>query len=931
MAKIPVKRATARTKATAVKVGASLSNLKPQRSVTHTRSAKEAPQKNSHKQMSAVITPKSLHRGAKLSVSIKDNTLKSKKEVPPVIEKASKAKKNAIVPRESKLPATLSKFRFPVPSEFFVAHVARIAGIFFVAAGAVLSLLNLSAVDGFSGQQASLTTATLDTSSVTTLSSSTSEVALDTTPDVRILIDGSHTIVMTVPVMITVSGAYEVKLFAKSSVDSHVFLVGSAFKVDSSTWRTYWNSVPLLNGEYRLFATVSNSYGTYDYFDSTSYVVSNIIETTPTGTTSGDSGSSAGSTPGGDPVSTSTTTTTTDTEVRATSTVISSTSSTTDVVLADQSVSLHVMDSSPVHGETALKIYAKNPSEVKIYARNTATYVVYFAGYATLENDTLWKFNWNTTKIPDGTYALRAKAKFGDLIVSSALVKTTVENGTETEEARADELFQANQDAVTSSSGSLEPKVSLKFSQEGLFSNSVQIEITTSPVVLVEMYALSKSSLTPYFLGLATKVSEQKWNYVWETNQTPNGEYYLYTRVKTDYGYTEGGRQTVRVLNEVVSSLTTEQEKTFDTFNTADDTLVKTTTDTEAPKDAFPAPEVVYIKPVDVFLETIQLEDDSKEEVEDVLTNFNGELNQKLDELAFAIRGDDADGVIRIKGDIETLKSDTLSKVNASGEDSEISKNVHSYLTERAFELQELTTKNEKILKERFGESIVKDSDTDGISDYDEINLYRTNPFAADTDGDGYIDSVEVRLGYNPHSSNSEALVVYESPKETGIEREDILVIESITTLSQDDPSADSKKPIRAIISGKGLPNSFITLYMYSTPIVVTVKTDSEGGWSYVFDKELEDGDHEVFAGITDNAGRIVAKSHSFPFVKTAEAFAGAKPTLQNSVVSEPSLIKENSLLLVASIAVSALGLVLILLGLHASRRKDEPLAHLST
>ena len=110
-----------------------------------------------------------------------------------------------------------------------------------------------------------------------------------------------------------------------------------------------------------------------------------------------------------------------------------------------------------------------------------------------------------------------------------------------------------------------------------------------------------------------------------------------------------------------------------------------------------------------------------------------------------------------------------------------------------------------------------------------------------------------------------------------------------------------------------------------------TVKTDSEGSWSYVFDKELEDGDHQVFAGITDNAGRIVAKSQSFSFVKTAEAFSGAKPSLQNSVVNEPSFIQEDSMLLVGSIAVSALGLVLILLGLHASRRKEDLHPLLST
>ena len=42
------------------------------------------------------------------------------------------------------------------------------------------------------------------------------------------------------------------------------------------------------------------------------------------------------------------------------------------------------------------------------------------------------------------------------------------------------------------------------------------------------------------------------------------------------------------------------------------------------------------------------------------------------------------------------------------------------------------------------------DSDQDGLSDADEINVYGTNPLKSDTDGDGYLDGDEVNNGYNP-------------------------------------------------------------------------------------------------------------------------------------------------------------------------------------
>jgi nitrite reductase (NO-forming) len=43
-----------------------------------------------------------------------------------------------------------------------------------------------------------------------------------------------------------------------------------------------------------------------------------------------------------------------------------------------------------------------------------------------------------------------------------------------------------------------------------------------------------------------------------------------------------------------------------------------------------------------------------------------------------------------------------------------------------------------------------QDSDNDGLSDYDEIVIYKSDPNKKDTDGDGYEDKDEVDAGYNP-------------------------------------------------------------------------------------------------------------------------------------------------------------------------------------
>ncbi len=42
------------------------------------------------------------------------------------------------------------------------------------------------------------------------------------------------------------------------------------------------------------------------------------------------------------------------------------------------------------------------------------------------------------------------------------------------------------------------------------------------------------------------------------------------------------------------------------------------------------------------------------------------------------------------------------------------------------------------------------DTDGDGLLDKEEVKIYKTDPLNPDTDGDGYLDGQEVRNGYNP-------------------------------------------------------------------------------------------------------------------------------------------------------------------------------------
>jgi hypothetical protein len=43
------------------------------------------------------------------------------------------------------------------------------------------------------------------------------------------------------------------------------------------------------------------------------------------------------------------------------------------------------------------------------------------------------------------------------------------------------------------------------------------------------------------------------------------------------------------------------------------------------------------------------------------------------------------------------------------------------------------------------------DTDGDGLSDWQEIHVFKTDPTKIDTDGDGYSDAEEILNGYNPN------------------------------------------------------------------------------------------------------------------------------------------------------------------------------------
>ncbi|MFZ2192992.1 MAG: Ig-like domain-containing protein [Candidatus Moraniibacteriota bacterium] len=206
------------------------------------------------------------------------------------------------------------------------------------------------------------------------------------------------------------------------------------------------------------------------------------------------------------------------------------------------------------------------------------------------------------------------------------------------------------------------------------------------------------------------------------------------------------------------------------------------------------------------------------------------------------------------------------------------------------------------------------DPDNDSISNNEELR-YNSNPLNPDTDGDGFIDSDEIKNGFDPlkySSGDGSDKIVFENPKENGEIKNELYKITNIESITVND-----KKQIK--ITGKGLPNSFITIYIYSSlPIILTVKTDENGDWSYILDKQLDDGSHEVYIAITDNTGKITAKSDPLPFVSIAGAVSIKDLDNRIEASTPPLQSRANSdMLLVGAIILLSLGLVFSIVSIN--------------
>ena len=426
----------------------------------------------------------------------------------------------------------------------------------------------------------------------------------------------------------------------------------------------------------------------------------------------------------------------------------------------------------------------------------------------------------------------------------------------------------------------------------------------------VEFYARPIKSTSLRFLGLAEKRNDY-WQYFFNSANLPNGTYELLAKTRIGNSTLESKSVVVSISNYVPVPASLEEIIKESPESAGIDNTISVESDNSRSFSDYTL--------FDVGAEpSASSSEEQSDTIDFVLEGYRDELQTLLERYAVAQQSGDELLIEIAKAELQSAKTRLVAEVLANPSLSILGDDVDTALTTRFEELQKRIETFEELRRVASNESSSADTDADGISDFDEFNLYRTNAEEPDSDNDGVTDGVEIMRGYDPLNATAEAVIVYELPQETiGLVENELLKVESVSPfIKTEDPTV--APIVQASIKGKGLPNSYVTIYVFSTPTIVTVRTDQDGSFEYTFEKELEDGEHEVYVAVTDNTGAIMARSNPFRFVKEAQAFTpidAAGGTVQPSEISLHDLQAFDSYNIAIGLGILALGIILLILG----------------
>lgn len=477
------------------------------------------------------------------------------------------------------------------------------------------------------------------------------------------------------------------------------------------------------------------------------------------------------------------------------------------------------------------------------------------------------------------------------------------------------------------------PKAEFEFPKGGeALKEKVEIKIEVPEGESAEFYLRRVESLTENYIGKAEK-KEGKFEIEIDTKNIPNGEYYLSAKIDTSFGSYQTEEIFVKVENEIkrepekVEKIEKELKEKAKALSQKEEEIEKITKETmekiaqcleevtEKVKEKLPEKEK---KEVEKEAEKIKVKTSSlvKDYKDEVKKEVKVEKELKPEEAEKKKREIEKEKV-EIKEEtiqqgkklIQAVK-EKISQEEAKAIEREIEKKIEISLKESEIALKEKIKEMEKISK-----LTLEDSDKDGLSEWEEIRI-GTDPFNPDTDNDGYLDGIEFKAGFDPKKTGPADKIFYQDPRKYGkitenlsVERVEIIELEG------------GEKGLK--ILGRGIPNSFVTIYIFSIPIIAMAKVGDNGYFEYILDKTLVDGTHTVYVAYTNNKGEIVEKSSPFLFLKSGDKILRITE-LQAEVPKSPAeALGKSFLIFLLSLIFFSLSLAFFIIGILLRKRAE--------
>jgi predicted nucleic acid-binding Zn-ribbon protein len=536
------------------------------------------------------------------------------------------------------------------------------------------------------------------------------------------------------------------------------------------------------------------------------------------------------------------------------------------------------LSGAKISGKVEVKIKVRDAKGCEFYLRKIQSLIPIYLGRGVQMEEDTWTFLFDSSLIPNAQYYLfpQIENQYGKY--EGEGIKITIENPIEKKEDITQEVIEIQKEIKKEETKTQELKENTTQEITGEYQNLIQ---ETKEIVGEELK--EKEPLIEETLKTSTEeVVDKMEQFTQKTAYKAQLEKEIERKVEEKKNLEEK----IKTVEEELAELSKKQP--------VEPQVKKALEDSKKDKNYLLGFYKEQAEKIEKELDSLKKE---LEKIEKEKENIKKEITQETTEV--------------IKPISETVEDKEMVRRGIE----EIVKNVQQKVDQKLHQLEKEIAEREKI-KVAKTEIITKDSDNDGLSDLEEIRL-GTDPFNPDSDGDSYLDGVEREAGFDPLNPSPADKIVYETPDKTKAPISEIYKVERVEMV--DLPTGE--KGLK--IEGKGLPKTFVTIYIYSLPLILVTKTDEAGRFVYVLDKPIGEGYHRIYVAVTNNRGNIVERSEVFHFLKTPTAVAALlPPVLEEEVISPAQALQRTFTLLVVSIIILALAIALVIIGILTGKKK---------